>query len=541
MKTRRHAALFLNPLLPILGLLAIFCTSAISAQEKGTAQEKGREMLDQVMLDKLSARSLAQLSPIVRDTQAAIDVGLSGDDLKFANFLLAATLTERTTLVSRLVFDRPQPHPKWPDMRRLAIVDLSRAIKADASIAQTHFLLGRYLALPGGDRKRAAEAFDVAIRLDADNKSVRAKALIYRANLQPDPKKRLAGYNESLKLAPRDAEALRARGLFFFSAQKIKEAQADFAAGIKLNASDATLHQAYGLTLMHQQKIAEAKKSFDRVIELAPETAMAYVHRAQCHAFLKNSDAALADIEKSLKLSSRNSAAILLRARVHASIGDAQGARTDVEQVLKLAPNNVEALLLRANLKAGKKDYEGAIADVETAHKLRPKSSDILLQEALLFSFAKRPKQAIETFGRVLEIAPDRWTAYRGRGDVFLNMGQQAKAISDYAAALKIEPKQTGVLNNLAWVLSTSPDAKLRDGRRAIGLAKQACELTEYKQAHIISTLAAGYAETGDFDNAVKWSKKAIEVGDESLQEPLRKELASYLEKKPWRELKQQP
>ena len=518
MKTRRHAALFLNPLLPILGLLAIFCTSAISAQEKGTAQEKGREMLDQVMLDKLSARSLAQLSPIVRDTQAAIDVGLSGDDLKFANFLLAATLTERTTLVSRLVFDRPQPHPKWPDMRRLAIVDLSRAIKADASIAQPHFLLGRYLTLPGGDRKRAAEAFDVAIRLDADNKSVRAKALIYRANLQPDPKKRLAGYNESLKLAPRDAEALRARGLFFFSAQKIKEAQADFAAGIKLNASDATLHQAYGLTLMHQQKIAEAKKSFDRVIELAPETAMAYVHRAQCHAFLKNSDAALADIEKSLKLSSRNSVAILLRARVHASIGDAQGARTDVE-----------------------KDYEGAIADVEAAHKLRPKSSDILLQEALLFSFAKRPKQAIETFGRVLEIAPDRWTAYRGRGDVFLNMGQQAKAISDYAAALKIEPKQTGVLNNLAWVLSTSPDAKLRDGRRAIGLAKQACELTEYKQAHIISTLAAGYAETGDFDNAVKWSKKAIEVGDESLQEPLRKELASYLEKKPWRELKQQP
>ena len=95
MKTRRHAALFLNPLLPILGLLAIFCSSTVSAQEKGTAQEKGREMLDQVMLAKLSARSLAQLGPIVRDTQAAIDAGLSEDDLKFANFLLAATLTER--------------------------------------------------------------------------------------------------------------------------------------------------------------------------------------------------------------------------------------------------------------------------------------------------------------------------------------------------------------------------------------------------------------------------------------------------------------
>ena len=64
--------------------------------------------------------------------------------------------------------------------------------------------------------------------------------------------------------------------------------------------------------------------------------------------------------------------------------------------------------------------------------------------------------------------------------------------------------------------------------------------MTEYKQAHILSTLAAGYAETGDFDNAVKWSKRAIEVGDVSLKEPLRKELASYFDKKPWRELKQQ-
>ena len=105
---------------------------------------------------------------------------------------------------------------------------------------------------------------------------------------------------------------------------------------------------------------------------------------------------------------------------------------------------------------------------------------------------------------------------------------------------MKIDPKQTGVINNLAWVLATSPDEKLRDGPRAIELATKGCELTEYKQAHVISTLAAGYAETGDFENAVKWSKRAIEVGDASLKEALRKELASYLDKRHGRELKQQ-
>ena len=61
--------------------------------------------------------------------------------------------------------------------------------------------------------------------------------------------------------------------------------------------------------------------------------------------------------------------------------------------------------------------------------------------------------------------------------------------------------------------------------------------MTEYKLPHILSTLAAAYAETGDFDNAVKWSSKAVEIGDKEHDEALKKELESYKAKKPWREL----
>jgi hypothetical protein len=94
------------------------------------------------------------------------------------------------------------------------------------------------------------------------------------------------------------------------------------------------------------------------------------------------------------------------------------------------------------------------------------------------------------------------------------------------------------LLNNLAWVLATSPNDNLRDGKRAIELAKQGCDLTEYKQAHIVSTLAAAYAETGDFESAIKWSKKAVETGSEAIKPQLAKELESYEAKKPWREEK---
>jgi tetratricopeptide (TPR) repeat protein len=87
-------------------------------------------------------------------------------------------------------------------------------------------------------------------------------------------------------------------------------------------------------------------------------------------------------------------------------------------------------------------------------------------------------------------------------------------------------------------VLATSPDDKLRDGKRAIELATKACEVTKYEKPHILSTLAAAYAETGDFETAKKWSRKAVELGiqDKEVDEQLKQELESYEQKKPWRE-----
>jgi len=90
-------------------------------------------------------------------------------------------------------------------------------------------------------------------------------------------------------------------------------------------------------------------------------------------------------------------------------------------------------------------------------------------------------------------------------------------------------------------VLATSTDDKLRDGRRAIELATKACELTKYEKAHIISTLAAGHAETGDFDNALKWSQKSVDLGGEDLAEALNKELETYKKGEPFRELLTEP
>jgi tetratricopeptide (TPR) repeat protein len=137
------------------------------------------------------------------------------------------------------------------------------------------------------------------------------------------------------------------------------------------------------------------------------------------------------------------------------------------------------------------------------------------------------------------------WRAFRIRGDAKLSTGDQQAAVDDYKKALKlmktedVAEDRSRLLNNLAWLLATSTDDSLRNGKEAIDLGKEACELTEFKAAHILSTLAAGYAEAGDFDEAIKWSTKAVELGstdDHEQLEQLKNELKSYQEKKPWRE-----
>jgi Tfp pilus assembly protein PilF len=87
--------------------------------------------------------------------------------------------------------------------------------------------------------------------------------------------------------------------------------------------------------------------------------------------------------------------------------------------------------------------------------------------------------------------------------------GKYEEAIGFYRAALKAQPDQDGILNNLAWLLASCPDAALRNGPEAVRLATRACELTGYAKPLLIGTLAAAQAEVGDFQAAITTAERA--------------------------------
>lgn len=97
------------------------------------------------------------------------------------------------------------------------------------------------------------------------------------------------------------------------------------------------------------------------------------------------------------------------------------------------------------------------------------------------------------------------------------------------------------MLEKLARLQATYPAAEFRDGPKAIENATKACELTDWKNANYVDTLAASYAEAGDFDSAVKWQKKAIELLTEDTSAESRSDYESrlnlYQSGKPYRQV----
>jgi tetratricopeptide (TPR) repeat protein len=226
------------------------------------------------------------------------------------------------------------------------------------------------------------------------------------------------------------------------------------------------------------------------------------------------------------------------RAVAYSLTGKPELARKDFEEAVRLLPRSAPARHNLGLLELREKAYEKAIKAFDEAIRLDPKYADAFAARAS----ARRKKGnldgALQDCEQAIRLRPKDPSIFRDRAGVWMAKKEFDRAIQDYDEAIRLNPKDPTSHMAVAWFLATCPEAKYRDGKRAIEHARQACELSEWKRSICLDTLAAAYAEVGDFDEAMTWQKKALE--DDQLEREARadyqKRLKSYEQKKPWRD-----
>jgi Flp pilus assembly protein TadD len=265
-------------------------------------------------------------------------------------------------------------------------------------------------------------------------------------------------------------------------------------------------HNNLGNALLKEGKVDEAIAHFQKVLQIKPGGAEAHNNLGNALLQKGNLDEAITHFQKALEINPDS-------AQAHNNLGN----------VL---------------LKKGRVDE--AIIHYQTALQLMPNAVEAHINLGGALLQMGKADEAIVQYQTALEIKPGSLEAHINLGNALLQKGGAEEAITHFQKALQIKPDSLVILNNLAWLLATSPDAHVRDGAQAVQYAEHACELTHYGVTLFVGTLAAAYAEAGRYDNAVATAQKACALaeksGDRELLERNQKLLALYRVHQPYHE-----
>ena len=178
---------------------------------------------------------------------------------------------------------------------------------------------------------------------------------------------------------------------------------------------------------------------------------------------------------------------------------------------------------------AGKGRSDEAMVHYDEAIKLQPDYGEAYYNRGAVLLARGRVDEAIADLAKALEIQPDDADAHTALGNALLQKGLLRDAIAQYVTALGLAPQDPHSRNNVAWILATASDSSIRDGARAVGLAQEAVQLSGGKEPRFLRTLAAAYAESGRFSEAIAVAQQAAGIANMQANPNMAKRLESDL------------
>ena len=281
----------------------------------------------------------------------------------------------------------------------------------------------------------------------------------------------------------------------------------------------------------------QAMAECTRAIEAGIDPGWAYWNRANLWFDKQEWKRALADFNEALRHDPKNSVLWRNRGLAWSRLKNEDQAIADYTAAIQIEPKHGDAYESRGRSWTNLGDYDRAIADYSEAFRLNPNDALALQGRGLALLYKKEYDWVIADMTEAIRLNPRLARAYSGRGVALASKREYERTLADFDEAIQHDPNDVEAYDGEATIWATCPDARHRNGRKAVASATIACKLHGWTCANCLDTLAAAHAEAGKFDEAIKWQKKALEIlpNDNRDRDSYRARLALYQAGKPCR------
>ncbi len=268
-----------------------------------------------------------------------------------------------------------------------------------------------------------------------------------------------------------------------------------------------------GYVLEQTGNVTGAVERYSAVLELDPGNTDALRSRANARMDLRHNREAIEDLERLCELGLEGSGSRIRLAVAYLRLGELEAARDHYQKALDLNLEPLDAAQVHHHMgvievRTGSADR--AVEEYRTALALDPRLVAARLDLGSALDRLGRYRESAETYRQVVEVEPSNVRARRGEAEALASLGRSREALQRLEEAWRVIPESVELLHALARLLASADDPEVRNGERAVELARRM--LRAGSTPSRLETLAMASAEAGMFDEAVKLQRQVIQM-----------------------------